>query len=317
MRKTTPKSKAVLVTSLLSIFIFVKPALAWPPPCPGCCYWDGYTCWPDESACDACYSCVSCECEPDCQPGECCYGDTCVTSCPYGGCCNEGACVTTCPYGDCCNGTCCSAGEECCGGECCDPDDCCDDQECCDASETCCNGECCNNYSGICCDGQECCDWTIGEVCCDGKCCDADCCDSWDCEHCVSGTCEPCLEKASDYEELMQCSGAIVDDPDWTPQPNGCSSPSGNNPAWYACGEASSFLNACNAHDTCYQTCGSSKYNCDEQFSQNLAAVCAPFSGDCEDACDWWAETYVGAVVNWGLPYWKDGQVNACACCDC
>ena len=83
------------------------------------------------------------------------------------------------------------------------------------------------------------------------------------------------------------------------------------------CVEASSFLNACNEHDKCYQACGSSKYDCDYQFSQNLASVCAPFSGDCEDACDWWADTYAGAVVLWGQPYWEDDQVLACVCCDC
>jgi hypothetical protein len=103
------------------------------------------------------------------------------------------------------------------------------------------------------------------------------------------------------------------------PQPNGCSSPLPNadNPAGYVCGEASSFLNACNAHDTCYQTCNSNKTECDGSFDWNLWNVCNPLSGECRAACDYWKTIYVGAVVNWGQPSWEGDQVNACACCGC
>jgi len=114
-----------------------------------------------------------------------------------------------------------------------------------------------------------------------------------------------------------------VDDPATEPQPNGCSSPFGNNPAFDYCGEASSFLNDCNAHDTCYQTCyggdwpSGDKYQCDLIFSSNLSQVCEPLSGDCKTQCQWWADIYAGAVDLIGGNAWKNDQVQACAYCAC
>jgi len=306
MKGTTREYLAVLVTYSL-LFMNAHQLLGGcDPPCDDCedcdiedceCVWEG---------CPSCGRCRYCDNNCDCQwRGNCRYDSHCEDcySCPTPSC----NCTYDCdPNQFCCDGTCCNNGETCCDGACCDPN-----------TETCCGtSDCCNNYSEICCDDTICCDWTEGEICCNGTCCNGSCCDSWDCEHCVSGSCEPCLSKASDYEELQECSA--VPDPDWTPQPNGCSSPlSGDNPAWIWCGEASSFLGPCNTHDTCYQTCGSSKYNCDEQFSQCLAVVCAPLSGTCKSKCQEWADTYAGAVVLWGLPYWENDQVDACACCDC
>ncbi len=178
--------------------------------------------------------------------------------------------------------------------------------------------KCCHNLNEICC-GTECCDWTIGEVCCGGdECCNAPGCDSSDCEQCVNGTCEPCLEKASTYEELTGCSGEVVADPDWTPQPNGCSNPlGGDNPAMECCGLDSSFKPACDAHDTCYQTCNSIKLECECEFSNDLHAICEPFSGTCKSKCEEFADIYVGAVTLSGQPAWEADQVLACTCCVC
>jgi hypothetical protein len=188
----------------------------------------------------------------------------------------------------------------------------------CSSAENCCNGECCNNYSGICCGDNECCHWTEGEVCCVDTCCNPACCDSSECEHCVEGECEPCLSKPADYDELEACTGEIVPDPTWTPQPNGCSSPTGNNPAGGVCGEASSFLSACNTHDTCYQTCNSNWSACDGDFYQDMMGICAPLSGTCKSVCEWWAGTYYTFVSGGaGLEAWKEDQVDACACCYC
>ena len=352
MNKRGYRVLGLTVGCFLLLATTAERVIAWPcttcDPCYTCtptgCEYEcgGGTCCNGSCCSNACCDNVCCDAGVTCCDGgggccsNACCNDVCcgagVTCCDGGGdcctniCCNDvccGAGVTCCDGGGdcctnvCCNDVCCGAGKICCNGTCCDSEDCCGD-ECCKASETCCNGECCNNYSGICCDDTKCCDWTIGEVCCDGKCCEPECCDSWDCEHCVGGSCEPCLEKPSDYEELTECSGTIVFDPDWTPNPNGCSSPFGDNPAGGLCGETSSFLNACNAHDTCYQTCGSSRISeCDAQFSSDLAAVCEPFSGDCEYLCDYWAENYAGAVILWGEAAWEDGQVNSCACCNC
>ena len=110
-----------------------------------------------------------------------------------------------------------------------------------------------------------------------------------------------------------------MDDPDTEPQPNGCSSPvpPADNPAGYICGEASSFLNACNTHDTCYGTCGSNQTSCDLSFDSDLWNVCNSLSGECRDVCFDKKSLYVGAVVTLGQSYWENGQVGACACCDC
>jgi len=180
-------------------------------------------------------------------------------------------------------------------------------------------------------DCGECEGWN-GEECvpygdCWGGCPDCEsCCDSWDCEHCVSGGCEPCLKKASDYEELMECSN-IVDDPDTEPQPNGCSVPpiicvlpDCDNPA--GC-EDTSFLGACNEHDECYQTCNSNRDSCDNDFlgevygdtCTGMLCICA--NSSCAPKCSEFAYAYYGAVHNYGEPYWEDDQVDACACCDC
>ncbi len=213
---------------------------------------------------------------------------------------------------------CCDSGEECCKGDCCDPDDC---KSCIGGSCVMCNGD----PDMSCCDGE--CFNFYTHMCCGGNICRQPCCDDWDCKHCVEGTCLPCLSKPSDYEELMECSGTIVDDPDTEPETNGCSVPyficylfqiNCNNPAEEECGEASSFLEACDAHDTCYQTCGSDRIgSCDASFSSNLWLVCNPLSGQCRVDCLWWRDKYVGAVLLFGEGAWEDDQVNACACCDC
>jgi len=166
-------------------------------------------------------------------------------------------------------------------------------------------------------------------MCCGGIIRRQPCCNNSDCKHCVSGNPEPCLHKAINYQELMECSGTRVkvDDPDTEPQPNGCSVPpiicgpgDCNNPAWTWCGDASSFLEPCNIHDTRYQTCGFAGFSqilADYEFSENLDKVCAPLSGDCKDSCNYWAGIYAGAVVSGGRPSWEDDQVKACTCCDC
>jgi len=145
------------------------------------------------------------------------------------------------------------------------------------------------------------------------------CCDDFDCKYYDEGVCKPCLYKASDYEELEECSD-IVDDPDTSPVPNGCSVPpiicyllpDCNNPTG---GADTSFLNACNGHDTCYQTCNSSQGSCDNDFLDAMIDVCT--GSICAVPCFAYAEAYYGAVHNYGEPYWQEDQVDACACCEC
>lgn len=119
----------------------------------------------------------------------------------------------------------------------------------------------------------------------------------------------------------MECDKRVPD-PDWTPQPNGCSTPTGNNPAWLWCGEASSFLGACNTHDECYQTCGGTggwgKYNCDCAFGADMIFVCNNVTGEsCIYWCNFWKDVYVVTVDLVGDWAWEADQVAACACCDC
>ena len=107
-----------------------------------------------------------------------------------------------------------------------------------------------------------------------------------------------------------------MDDPDHTPTPNGCGPEGGpsvpDNPT--GC-EDTSFLDACNAHDTCYGTCGNSRAGCDSNFLDDMLEVC--MGSSCAYACSQAAYAYYGAVNNWGPSAWESAQVSACSCCDC
>jgi hypothetical protein len=153
------------------------------------------------------------------------------------------------------------------------------------------------------------------------------CCDSWECRHCVNGTCQPCLRKAATYAELQECSH-VVDDPATEPVPNGCSLPyilsrlTGIDPDNPTGCPDTSFLGPCNAHDECYQTCGRNKDNCDDDFlgevepPSGMLGICAGSS--CAYRCSsFYATAYYNAVCDHGLTAWQNDQVIACACCDC
>lgn len=278
------------------------------------------------AACTGCESCVNGSCEDNdnnctgceiCEDGSCEDDDDNCTgceSCVDGWCFDDDDNCTGCE--SCVSGSCeddddnCTGCEECVDGVCVDEDD------NCGACESCISGSCVDDCSA----SESCCDETCfnfsTHMCCGDNICRQPCCDDSECTYCDNGICESCLYNASDYEELEECSN-VVDDPDWTPQPNGCSSPLGNNPAWYVCGEASSFLGPCNAHDECYQTCESNRSSCDSTFGSALDAVCAPLSGNCKSTCQFYADEYEAWVTTYGEPYWEDGQVNACACCLC
>ncbi|MCK5473554.1 MAG: hypothetical protein KAI59_05930, partial [Planctomycetes bacterium] len=289
--------------------VFSVPAIACWPSCPGCCVWKG-TCEPEHSNCNqnSCQYCdYDCSCKLLCKSGD-------------GDCreCINGGCELFCDAVQlCCDDNCRDAYTE----RCCDyktiynyyTQKCCGDGDgtICDINEFCCDGTCCDPCNCESCVDDECkvCGGDPNKVCCDGTCCNKPCCNSWDCEDCNNGNCEPCLRKASDYEELQQCSN-VVSDPSWTPQPNGCSSPFGNNPT--GCTHTS-FLGACNTHDICYQTCGGTggwgKYNCDCAFGANMTSVCNALTGEertsCYDDCVWWKNTYVTAVYLVGDGAWE------------
>jgi hypothetical protein len=177
-------------------------------------------------------------------------------------------------------------------------------------------GEGCNSH----CTGLKVCGGRPGETCCgdsgSGGCCKPRGCDSFNNrEHCVpDGYCAPCLWKAGSYAVLTSSICNRIDDPCDEPTPDGCSSPFGNNPT--GCSSIS-FLEPCNQHDRCYQTCEQSKGECDAQFGDAINAACAGSNPLCWAACEAWRVAYWAAVVTLGESAYEGDQIKACACCDC
>ena len=57
------------------------------------------------------------------------------------------------------------------------------------------------------------------------------------------------------------------------------------------------FTAACEAHDKCYDTCGESKKECDEEFFRNMVAECMNWSGH-----DWpFSDCRIHATIHHGL----------------
>ena len=110
--------------------------------------------------------------------------------------------------------------------------------------------------------------------------------------------------------DLADCPHRVQYTP---PVPNGCSTPTGNNPCGLPCTD---FLDACNQHDVCYQTCGSDRTGCDGALQGNLLVRC----GTCTDSnavacCVFWADAYAVAVSMVGAGPYFDDQVQYCQCC--
>ena len=246
-------------------------------------------------------------CDPPCTGCcNCVYGSCVNNSSKCSGCCSCSNC--SCVNGNC--GGCCKCSACSCVGDNsqCDHNNCfytCnDDCECVlcygEPHKFCCFGNCCS----------------FGQICCYGSCCDPECCDSWDCEHCVSGTCEPCLRSFANEEEWLACSN-VVDYPDLEPTPNGCTWVP-DNPT--GC-EHTSFESACNNHDNCYGTCNSFFSICNSQFRNATETICEALTGEereeCYDDCMYYADLYSDGVSELGAPWYNDAQVEQCACCDC
>lgn len=106
--------------------------------------------------------------------------------------------------------------------------------------------------------------------------------------------------------------------PDNPIEVNGCGSKNGYSwPDTYFDG-AVNFKPACDAHDSCYGTCGSKKENCDTQFYSDLKRACLyGMSGYGKDlfmlpVCNSLAWSYYQAV-NWrGRKAYEDAQNELC-----
>ena len=300
---------AVIASVMAVVGLFAAKAAACPPP-----------------PCPPCHSGAQPNCTWNCSTGQtCCNGACCTGTCCNNACCSptnckacvNNQCKSTCNTGNCetCINNACKVCDD-------DPNQVCCAGSCCDTSVNCktCVNESCLPCGGdpnlLCCDGKTCYNKNEKQCCQygDGTSCKKSCCNSWDCEYCDGSGCSPCLRKAANYQELMQCSR--VPDPDYTPSPNGCGPEGGpsvpDNPT--GCSDTS-FLGACNAHDICYGTCNSSRAVCDNDFLNAMLEVCMWSS--CAYRCSQFAYAYYGTVNNWGQAAYESAQVNACACCDC
>jgi hypothetical protein len=80
-----------------------------------------------------------------------------------------------------------------------------------------------------------------------------------------------------------------------------------------------SFLRACNAHDICYATCGSSKAKCDMDFYWDMRKACdtAGLSWYNQLHCWMYAMAYHRSVELGGRNAYEAAQDDVCAweCC--
>jgi len=79
------------------------------------------------------------------------------------------------------------------------------------------------------------------------------------------------------------------------------------------------FTDACNSHDTCYATCGSSQAGCDNQFYFGMIDACAASYAETDarfERCTILASVYWQAVVAFGQDPFAITQVTVCDCLD-
>jgi len=103
----------------------------------------------------------------------------------------------------------------------------------------------------------------------------------------------------------------LVNDPNHTPQSNGC------GPASIPVKAPSfSFLDCCNQHDLCYSDCSSTKKKCDDDFYSCMFCGCSEEYDNfvSETLCEELACTYYQAVDELGCDAYETSQENACIC---
>lgn len=134
----------------------------------------------------------------------------------------------------------------------------------------------------------------------------------------------PCFLFACSLATCAGCtgffSGGFLPEPDdGTPdiQVNGCG-PSGilgllvpECPLRLAC-----FTPACNNHDLCYDTCGTSRDTCDAAFHQDMLDICAAGFAEGSGArrrCEVLAYIYWQVVARFGQQFFDRGRQETCA----
>lgn len=68
------------------------------------------------------------------------------------------------------------------------------------------------------------------------------------------------------------------------------------------------FLNCCNNHDICYETCNNVRATCDKTFKDCMRNSCKNWS------CKLVADSFYGAVQAFGCPSYLIKQKRACLC---
>jgi hypothetical protein len=130
---------------------------------------------------------------------------------------------------------------------------------------------------------------------------------------CEPGACFAARGPFRDFRESNGCSNPAAVDPD---------NPSGSTlcpDAAFATGDAGD-PRGCDLHDFCYRTCGSTQTSCDQQFLDNLLAICEslpPSQSPCILPCRQWAQNYFAAVNNAPAAQeaWTRNQGLYCSCC--
>jgi len=136
--------------------------------------------------------------------------------------------------------------------------------------------------------------------------------------------------KSSDLDPTFNCPPCFTagPKPNYISKPNGCSTPPENmeQQGWGKDPNcpigAANFLNVCNNHDKCYDTCLSFQKECDKVFLEEMlkacdAAVNNPASrcpGFTRDKCRKIAFKMKIGVNLKGAEHFDKAQANACIC---
>jgi secretory phospholipase A2 len=118
-------------------------------------------------------------------------------------------------------------------------------------------------------------------------------------------------EVAEQMACLFQCKvGSPVQNPDHKPSFNGCGS-YGIHIDFNRC----AYLTACcNAHDLCYDTCLTSRDECDNSFRECNSNPVQFLDKDTKGLCTATGEAMYFAVRLAGCSAFKNAQANACIC---
>uniref|UniRef100_A0A2K6GJR9 Group XIIA secretory phospholipase A2 n=1 Tax=Propithecus coquereli TaxID=379532 RepID=A0A2K6GJR9_PROCO len=101
-----------------------------------------------------------------------------------------------------------------------------------------------------------------------------------------------------------------------SPPPNGCGSPLSGVHLNIG---IPSLTKCCNQHDRCYETCGQSKNDCDEEFQSCLSKICRDVQktlglAQHVQACERTVDLLFDSVTHLGCKPYVDSQRAACRC---